>query len=110
MNDYLCPHNCTNKREDGRCGMDGGYEACEHVKYLAKLKKRKTNIVPPKTPKTNADSIRAMTDEELAELFNHLCCPYSLGGNVVCNAKNKGCYECWLNWLKAPVEEVDNGT
>ena len=50
--------------------------------------------------KTNADRIRAMTDEELAELFVHLCCPYSLGGKVERNIENKGCKECWLDWLK----------
>lgn len=60
-------------------------------------------------PQTNADCLTSKTTEELAELFSHLCCPYSLGGNVKCNAESKGCYECWLDWLKSPVEEVDNG-
>ena len=55
---------------------------------------------------SNADRIRSMTDEELAELFQKLCCPYSLGGKVDCNIENRGCGNCWLSWLKATVEEV----
>ena len=39
-------------------------------------------------PMTNADRIRAMTDEELADFLLHIC-----DWN-------------WLDWLKAPVEEV----
>lgn len=58
-------------------------------------------------PKTNADRIRQMSDEELAELFKNLCCPYSLGGKVDCNIEDRGCSNCWLSWLKAPVEEED---
>lgn len=58
----------------------------------------------PPQPQTNADRIRSMTDEELAELFTHLCCPYSLGGKVECNIENKGCKECWLDWLKQEAE------
>lgn len=55
-------------------------------------------------PMTNGDRIRAMSDEELAELFRHLCCPYLLGAKVGCNAKNKGCFDCWLDWLKQEVK------
>ena len=58
-------------------------------------------------PKTNADCIRSMSDEKLAELFSHLCCPYSLGGKVDCNAENKGCKACWLKWLQ---EETKDGS
>ncbi len=53
---------------------------------------------------TNYDRIVSKTPEELAELFSHLCCPYSVGGKVDCNAENKGCKECWLDWLKQEEE------
>lgn len=42
-------------------------------------------------PMTNGDRIRAMTDEELADFLLHVCDWH------------------WLDWLKASVEEVDNG-
>lgn len=58
---------------------------------------------------TNADRIRAMTDEELKEWFcqQRECddwhCPY-------CNNNVFGAKRCGLRgWLKSPVE-VDNGT
>lgn len=59
-----------------------------------------------KHPKTNADRIRAMTDEELATfLFNNVSCSD-------CTMHGGGCSidcEKWmLSWLKAPVEEVDD--
>lgn len=58
-------------------------------------------------PQTNADRIRAMTDEELAKWFcvmNADDCP-DKAHELRCTDK---CYECWLDWLKSPVE-VDNG-
>ena len=54
---------------------------------------------------TNYDRLISKTPEELAELFSHLCCPYSLGGKVDCNAGKKGCYQCWLDWLKQEATE-----
>ena len=61
---------------------------------------------------TNADKIRAMTDEELAELigdnidcaickkevFQITTCPGSL------TADGKDCHGCWLDWLKKEAE------
>lgn len=50
----------------------------------------------------NGDAIRSMSDEELADIFRHLCCPYSLGGNPECteNKVGGGCKGCWLYWLR----------
>ena len=60
---------------------------------------------------TNADRIRAMTDEELASKFADIYCPDGLSANHK-NCKHnylRGspieiCEECWLEWLK---EEKD---
>lgn len=49
-------------------------------------------------PKTNADRIRAMTDEELADWNNF--CPHIDGECTM-----EGCTKCILEWLKQPVEE-----
>ena len=58
----------------------------------------------PAKPMTNADRIRQMTDEELAE---------SLSGSVACKhvtgCLDTSCYECTLEWLKQEVNE-DAGT
>lgn len=53
-------------------------------------------------PMTNADRIRAMTDEELADFMNCDGCPPK---NEGCN-EGQNCSLCWLNWLKQPCEAV----
>lgn len=47
--------------------------------------------------KTNADKIRAMTDEELCEIIQ---CPYEH-----CIHHDGGCSECTIEWLKSEVKE-----
>lgn len=53
-------------------------------------------------PMTNGDKIRAMTDEELAQLLST--------GTFICEGLEDicenmpGCEECRLTWLKAPAE------
>lgn len=49
--------------------------------------------------RTNADRIRAMSDEELARQFGAQC-PKKV--KRVCD---KRCHLCWLEWLQQPVEE-----
>ena len=72
--------------------------------------KRKNPPIQRK-PTTNADRIRAMTDEELAGFINDT--EYGFidrpGMCDVCaqhriqNCYN--CYQCWLDWLKQEAEE-----
>ena len=51
---------------------------------------------------TNADRIRAMSDEELAKKLSDYTCPPSMDGEVCHEAR---CQKCWLEWLKAPAKE-----
>ena len=55
-------------------------------------------------PKTNADLIRAMSDEELAELLSddERACPPR---HRNCRKHITECGGCWLEWLKQPVRE-----
>ena len=57
---------------------------------------------------TNADKIRSMTDEELANMLNmHECgrdCPVGEFDKHKCYM-HESCYNCWLDWLK---KEADN--
>lgn len=56
-----------------------------------------------KPQKTNADHIRSMTDEELAEWFDRgFCGSRSL---AECRGFNGGCAVCVLDWLKQPYKE-----
>lgn len=57
----------------------------------------------PPQPQTNADRLRAMTDEELAKWFcvmNIDDCP-DKAHELHCTDK---CFECWLDWLKQEVD------
>lgn len=58
------------------------------------------NCFEPKAM-TNADRIRAMTDEELAAV---IMCPKE-NGTQVGSCIGKTCVECCLMWLRQPVEE-----
>lgn len=59
-------------------------------------------------PQTNADRIRSMSDEELANMMedNGDCptrdCPYNAVETYI---TRKECKMCWLEWLKAEVSE-----
>lgn len=55
----------------------------------------------PRTPPTNADRIRAMTDEELAA-WREKCCPDR--DNSAEDCWKESCELCWLDWLKEEVE------
>lgn len=77
-----CPH-CVFEKTEANCR--GCFEG-SHYK--------------PK-PITNADRIRAMTDEDLAMLLQPGC-----PDRVCRDSPPHDCYNCWLDWLK---QEVKNG-
>ena len=52
-------------------------------------------------PKTNADRIRAMSDEELANMLTD----FSNNGGWVTETGREICYERHIEWLKQPAEE-----
>ena len=55
---------------------------------------------------TNADRIRAMTDEELAYWAGVTCPPSFVFWSKECKGEwNSDCHNCWLDWLKQEVKE-----
>ena len=51
---------------------------------------------------TNAQKIRAMTDDELAKILgNEYICPPASSCPKVCDGD---CVACWLEWLQQPAE------
>lgn len=54
-------------------------------------------------PITNADRIRSMTDEELAEVLFGSCIEHM--GVEECSHPEEACKSCVLDWLKAESEE-----
>jgi len=56
---------------------------------------------------SNADRIRAMSDEELAKWMVEVCCIDSPFGCPVFDPaidKDTSCRTLWLDWLKSPAE------
>jgi hypothetical protein len=54
-------------------------------------------------PQTNADRIRSMTDEELAEVLFGSCIEHM--GVEECSHPEEACKSCVLDWLKTESEE-----
>jgi len=76
---------------------------CGH--YGCDMKSRGVEIVKPQT---NADRIRAMTDEELASYLTGVWYGFeeTPGMCDVCdNHTVQKCSECWLDWLKQEATE-----
>ena len=60
--------------------------------------------------KTNAQKIRDMSDEELAELMRSMMNCDSCGNmfSFKCNGSYEHCLSVCLKWLQQPVEEDDH--
>ncbi len=54
------------------------------------------------SPRTNADRLRAGSDEKIAGVMSSGC-PPGLETLEHC-AVDGGCYDCWLDWLSQPAE------
>lgn len=52
--------------------------------------------------KTNANRIRNMTDEELAEVLADFVVRQGCSPDDICS-----CTNCWLKWLRSPVEDSE---
>lgn len=60
----------------------------------------------PRKPQTNADRIRAMSDEELAAMLLSTGCPL-VRSDATCKEFGS-CRNCWLDYLRQPVKDGDN--
>ena len=96
---HPCDKPCGNKTASGYCAttacINPQYSNIGTVQYGQGVQKR---II------TNADRIRSMTDEELAEFLNHSACPPGEDVTECCSDEDGGavpemCNLCWLDWL-----------
>lgn len=88
----------------------GKCKKCANKNYCAWSESEILNCMnngyPNFSPMRNADHIRAMTDEELAEFI----CKTQYRDGDVCPpthncALDKNCEKCWLDWLKEEATE-----
>lgn len=59
-------------------------------------------VKPEKKQMTNADKIRAMNDDELADLIDREISYCAPTGD--CEKTFNDCKVCWLDWLQQPAE------
>lgn len=84
-----------------------GHPHCEHAGMERGFKAKCANYVPPQKPMTNADRIRAMSDEELAwELMTWRIetCARLNGAESPYPHTQKSI----LDWLRQPVKDGGN--
>ena len=80
----------------GFCGECGRRYACD-------IDPDKCDEWPDPVPMTNAQKIRAMSDEELAEKIKD--CPYFWNDYYDPCYSDKDCFSCILEWLRKPAED-----
>ena len=96
---FLCNRVCENKTAYGYCQTS-------YCIYPYFPNTAFGHFTPPQFKNTNADKIRCMTDEELAEWFLKIAsCPCD-AMNGGCALNDDTCRQAWLEWLK---EEVKDG-
>ena len=81
-----------------------GHPYCEHAGTQRGIVVSCYNYLPQQKPPSNADRIRAMSDEELAVfLYDE--------GEVICKdqrvCSEYGCKDCILDWLRQPTDGGD---
>lgn len=93
---------------DGRGYYGVNYESYREATELLKISQRhdpQAHIIEEEYHFTNADRIRAMSDEELEKFINHfnIC---DIRTNDECKMSYCACCEvCVMDWLQQPAEK-----
>ena len=98
MKQTICP-NCGGSLESvsigWKCKKCKGFISLQDGKFFEYVEK------PFMPPQTNADRIRAMSDEEMAKKLQYASgCPV----NADCIKMSGDCKACWLDWLQQPAK------
>lgn len=101
---------CPVEKNSRECEMEYACETCyltKTINIVNELAEEYNNTLTD-TSTTNADRIRSMTDEELAEFFEKLevvcdMCAFKVG---CCNIVSGNCKSGLLKWLQSEVEGV----
>ena len=94
---------CWGTKECEACSCGGDEAKCDFYDYVRERAKSLSQ------KPTNADCIRAMTDDmKLAIFFASVSgCPYDREIALdKCESWSNACVSCWLDWL---TQEADNG-
>jgi hypothetical protein len=95
------------KMKDFRYSLSEDMELMQELSTMLRYGQAEIHLI--KKPMTNADRIRNMTDEELAEflVYTQSTIKECMIGVADCKHENtdKDCKDCFLEWLQAEVEE-----
>lgn len=106
----LPERNCRNCAYDERDAYEYPCNKCESAYDCPPSKWE-----PADKPQTNADHIRGMTDEELAELLSGMCQANADGESNCDECSLRACCpgcgfeDEWLDWLQQPYKEDVHG-
>ena len=96
------PPDYSSHEPDKPCGDCWVYGEGNEPSKFVETENRQT------TKKTHYDEIRAMSIEELADMFSLLSCCSEKGQDCMKYSDGMGgrnCYQCWLDWLKQEARE-----
>ena len=79
----------------------GDYEQCNECTSKGRDKPTMWRPGPNYVPPSNADRLRATSDEELAKCLSDGCPP----GRSYLRCGRDNCIDCWLEWLQQPAKE-----
>lgn len=87
---------------------NAGREAYAVSKALAMVQHIPVADVRENTIRTQADRIRAGSNEHIAGV---VCtgCPLGMETGKQCT-EDGACYDCWLDWLKSPIRGDEDGS
>ena len=87
-----------------------GHPLCSYAGVQRGIVVECANYMPKKKPQTNADRIRAMSDEELAEFITVAKerCDYCQLAYTEGACTETLCEDAMLKWLKQPVKDGED--
>lgn len=95
---------------DSRYSLTEDMELMQELSTMLRYGQAEIHLI--EKPKTNADRIRNMTDEELAEFFKEIGSCLASGDFIDCSSfiTCNGCDQRTLQWLQTEVKEgTDDG-
>ena len=106
MSDIVCCKDCIYSDQTNLAGNYAepfNYVYCTYYKHIISIVRGCGNGKPKQ--KTNADRIRAMSDEELAKFFDSEACLFPWCDMSCGDVEETPCRQCILKWLKQEVSD-----
>lgn len=97
-----------NIKFDEKMIVETANKVLDEYEYNGKTIRELADLIA--NPKTNADRIRSMADEEMAKLFDSWvsdCACNNFPCQKNCSLRNFNCEKSWLKWLREECKSED---